>query len=299
MSDWQLEEMVEALDGSPDYRVLRRYRRPERYHFPAEGDEEPKIGLFIDLETTGLRVDADRIIELGLVPFEFSSDGRLFRVLEDYDELEDPGRPIPAEVVDLTGITDEMVRGHAIDDARVEAMVESAAIVIAHNAVFDRKFAEARWPIFEKKAWACSLQDIPWRGEGFEATKLEYLAYRFGFFYNGHRAVSDCLAGIELLSRHLPRSGAPAMRVLLDRARKSSFRIFAENAPFEAKDTLRGRGYRWNTGGPGQSRCWFKDISPERLEDEVGYLRNNVYRDLSANPTTKKITAFERYSTRA
>src|SRR5690554_750232 len=115
MSDWQLEEMVEALDGSPDYRVLRRYRRPERYHFPAEGDEEPKIGLFIDLETTGLRVDADRIIALGLVPFEFSSDGRLFRVLEDYDELEDPGRPIPAEVVDLTGITDEMVRGHAID----------------------------------------------------------------------------------------------------------------------------------------------------------------------------------------
>jgi DNA polymerase-3 subunit epsilon len=200
--------------------------------------------------------------------------------------------------VELTGITDEMVGGRKIDDARVRALSDSAAIVIAHNAAFDRKFAEARWPFFEDKAWGCSMQDIPWRKEGLEASKLEYLAYRFGFFYEGHRAVSDCLAGIELLSRHLPRSGAPAMRVLLNQARKSSYRIFAENTPFDTKDTLRGRGYRWNNGSNGQPRCWYKDVVCERLDEELSYLKSAIYQNPGDEPSTKKITAFQRYSAR-
>jgi hypothetical protein len=45
-------------------------------------------------------------------------------------------------VTALTGITDEMVAGQRIDEAVVSAFVKDAVIVIAHNAGFDRKFAE-------------------------------------------------------------------------------------------------------------------------------------------------------------
>jgi DNA polymerase-3 subunit epsilon len=63
-------------------------------------------------------------------------------------------------VTALTGITDEMVGGQRIDDAAVSAFVEDAVIVIAHNAGFDRKFAERYWPVFERKAWGCSATEV-------------------------------------------------------------------------------------------------------------------------------------------
>jgi DNA polymerase-3 subunit epsilon len=57
----------------------------------------------------------------------------------------------------ITGITDDMVAGHRIDETAVNGSVDDAVIVIAHNAGFDRKFSERYWPIFEEKAWGCEL----------------------------------------------------------------------------------------------------------------------------------------------
>ena len=35
--------------------------------------------------------------------------------------------------------------------------------------------------------------DIDWRNEQIESYKLEYIAYKYNFFYEGHRAITDCL----------------------------------------------------------------------------------------------------------
>ena len=48
-----------------------------------------------------------------------------------------------------------------------------ANIVIAHNANFDRKFAERYWPEFEHKNWGCSATEIDWRAHGFEGSALQ------------------------------------------------------------------------------------------------------------------------------
>ena len=55
--------------------------------------------------------------------------------------------------------------------------------MIAHNARFDRPFVENLLDDFSDIAWGCSIADIDWNKEGFEGVKLEYLAYKFGFFY--------------------------------------------------------------------------------------------------------------------
>lgn len=59
-------------------------------------------------------------------------------------------------------------------------MVASTAIVIAHNAAFDRPFCERIWPIFAAKPWACSLREVGWKAEGFEGTKLRDIAAGHG-----------------------------------------------------------------------------------------------------------------------
>ncbi len=297
MRDTDFDAMARTLDAHEDYRVLRRYRRPERYHEASGDGTEVLRGVFIDTETTGFDAVAERVIELAIVPFEFSSDGRIYRLFDAFDELEDPGKPIPDVVVRLTGIDNAMVDGKRIDDDAVEAMLDGVAVVIAHNARFDRPFCENRWPVFETKAWGCSLEQVPWSDEGYESAKLEYLAYRNGFFYDGHRASIDCLAGIELLSRTLPGSGEPALKTLLDNARGRSARVWATNSPFETKDQLKNRGYRWNTGEDGRPKAWYIDVPEADRDAEIAWLHEHVFRR-KVPIDCDAINAFNRFSAR-
>jgi DNA polymerase III epsilon subunit-like protein len=100
-----------------------------------------------------------------------------------------------------------MVAGQQIDPDEVSEFAGRADLVVAHNASFDRRFLERFCPPFCAKPWACSMAEIDWAAEGFEGTKLAYLAAGFGFFFDRHRAANDCLAAVELLSQTLPRSG--------------------------------------------------------------------------------------------
>jgi DNA polymerase-3 subunit epsilon len=112
--------------------------------------------------------------------------------------------PIPQEITDLTGITDEMVLGHRFDANAVEAFASDAVIVIAHNASFDRKFSERYWPTFQQKPWACSATEVDRRKYGFDESRLGYLLAGAGYFHQAHRAVDDCRALIEILAYDLP-----------------------------------------------------------------------------------------------
>uniref|UniRef100_UPI00034A9322 3'-5' exonuclease n=1 Tax=Methylobacterium sp. B34 TaxID=95563 RepID=UPI00034A9322 len=159
--DQPLESIAAVLEGTGNYRVLRRLE-------PLVGCSEPPdeptfIGLVLDVETTGIDFASDEVIQVGMLKFEYGASGRIYRVLDTFNQLHRPSRPIPPEITRLTGITDADVEGHRIDDATVQAMAADAAVVIAHNANFDRQMCEPRWPVFREKNWACSLNQIPWR----------------------------------------------------------------------------------------------------------------------------------------
>ena len=106
----------------------------------------------LGVRITGLDPRKDEVIELGMVKFDYLANGRVVGVRDVFSSFNEPSIPIPTEVTALTGITDEMVAGQRIDEAAVSVFVEDAVIVIAHNAGFDRKFAERYWPVFERKA---------------------------------------------------------------------------------------------------------------------------------------------------
>jgi len=142
--------------------------------------------------------------------------GILPRVLSPHNLTARRPQPIPAEVSALTGISNEMVSGHQIDEAAVSHFADEAVIVITHNASFDRKFAERYWPIFQRKAWGCSATEIEWRKHGFERSRLGYLLNGTGFFHQAHRAIDDCHALLEILAFELPTAAAPALAVLLE-----------------------------------------------------------------------------------
>lgn len=289
------ETMADALHATGRYRVLRRLE--PRSMLLADDGSPTRNGLLVDVETTGLDHSRDEIIELAMVPFTFGVDGRIFRVGDAFDRLRQPTCAIPTEITALTGISDETVAGEHVDPAEVEAFADAADLVVAHNAAFDRRFLERFSDVFARKAWACSMSQVDWAGEGFEGTKLGYLAMGAGFFYDRHRAASDCLAAIELLAAPLPKTGRTGLSHLLQQARQPTLQIWAEKSPFAVKDQLKARGYRWNGDGGAGPRSWYVDIDEEAVERELAYLRQEVYRREIELPM-RRITAYERFSDR-
>lgn len=294
MSDANLEQMAAELEATGRYRILRRLDPPAPSPTTESG---ARLGIFVDLETTGLDPARDEIIEIAMVPFSYTVDGRICGFGEPFNQLRQPSSPIPPEVTALTRIDDAMVEGKTIDPAEVAHFVAPAALIVAHNASFDRRFAERFCDVFTTKAWACSMSEIDWSAEGFESSKLAYLALAQGFFYERHRAVHDCAAAIELLARPLPRSGLTGMQRLLASARAPTWRIWAEHSPFDFKDILKARGYRWNGEENGKPRSWWIDVRDDQKDAEIAFLCREIYqRETPIN--VRRMTAYDRFSDR-
>ena len=290
-----IEQLAQQVEQHSDYRVLRRLVPQQSFNTPRPGQRVCK-GVVLDTETTGFDAQTDRVIELGMLIFEFDPiTGSVFRVLDVFDELEDPGFPIPPETIAVHHITDEMVRGLRIDDDRVAQLMHGVDVVIAHNAKFDRPFVEARWPIFERLNWACSIQDIDWRKEGFGSAKLEYLLSTQGVFYEAHRAEVDCWALLILLNHVLPHSQRTALLSLLETLNQPQKKVSAVGSPFETKDILKARNYRWSA----DLRCWSRAVAGEQeMKDELAWLKRHVYGDRSARVEIETLGGQVRYSNR-
>lgn len=290
--------MVRSLEATGNYRVLRRFEARPRYQSPSPSTVVRR-GLIVDVESTGLDTTSDRIIELGLVAFEFDSAGMVYGVDAKQEWFEDPGIPIPAEVVEITGITDDMVRGQRIDDAAVLQEVARAHLIIAHNASFDRRMLERRFPAFADKHWGCSLYDVPWVRFGCRGAKLDYLLFQLcNAFHTGHRAGDDCLATLHVLAT--PRDGETSpLTLLLENARKTTARLNAIGTPIESKDLLKARGYRWFAGDRSRAKTWYRDLPESELEAEQSWLRQHAYGGLASPPwRVDTFTAKDRYSER-
>lgn len=233
-----------------------------------------RIGLALDVETTGLQYQSDQIIEIGARQFEFNREtGEILSLKKSYTSFHDPGFSISPEITEITGITDEMVKGHLIDWIQLDTILNEAHVIVAHNASFDRPFVDRCSSVSRTKVWGCSLKQIPWRSFGFPSSKLEVLGVYHGFFNDSHRAMNDVDSLIHLLGFPNPMNQKPYFMDLMKEARKSSVQVIASQSPFESKDLLKNRSYRWDA----QQRYWAKTISKDDLDSELEWLESEVY----------------------
>ena len=95
--------------------------------------------VVFDFETTGFNAaGGDSIIEVGAV--------KLFggEIIDKFSELIDPKRPLPSKITDVTGITDEMLKGKDDEETVIKRFIEwfGDNPMVAHNAKFDTSFLE-------------------------------------------------------------------------------------------------------------------------------------------------------------
>ena len=106
---------------------------------PNDGKLLDQTYVVFDFETTGFNAGgADSIIEIGAVKMKGGE------ILERYDELINPGRPLPAKITEITNITDLMLEDKDNEENAVKRFIEwfGDLPMVAHNAKFDVSFLE-------------------------------------------------------------------------------------------------------------------------------------------------------------
>ena len=293
------DEMADKLSAHPDFKVKRRLV-PVLDFGPASGGPTKRV-LILDTETTGLDWHAENIIELAMLAVDVDlQTGLPVGAVEVYEDFEDPGRPIPAEIVKLTGITNQDVEGQKLNEDKIKEMVQGADLIVAHNAGFDRPFVENRLEVFEHKAWACSFAGINWKAQGLGSAKLEFLCSDLGWFYDAHRAQVDCHALLRVLSSPLkaqpddmPSTG---LQQLFKAAEQARTVVKAFGSPFETKDKLKARGYRWDA----EAKVWYTAVkSADALESEAEWLKSQVYGGRAARIGLETQDALVQFSSRS
>lgn len=95
--------------------------------------------VIFDLETTGLSAnEGDQIIEIGAVKI---SNGK---IIDKFDELIDPGKPLDPKITEITCITNDMLKGRPNEKDMVIKFMNWVGNLpmVAHNARFDLSFLE-------------------------------------------------------------------------------------------------------------------------------------------------------------
>lgn len=160
-----------------------------------------KRAIYYDTETTGVKADKDRVIELAAYdPVENRS----------FVEFVNPGMPIPPESTAITGITDEMVKEAGsfavVGQAFIDFCGEGAILIAHNNDRFDKLFLEAEfkrhnlimpsWQYIDTLKWARKYRpDLPTHA-------LQSLREVYGIEANqAHRALDDVMVLYRIFSQ--------------------------------------------------------------------------------------------------
>jgi len=264
---------ADVLRSTSEYKLLNRL---DLGKFKADLDqaafhEKGDIHcVYVDVETTGLDPKVDKIIQFAAVEYYYSEKHeKISKIGNSLSMFNDPGFPVPKDIVDLTGITDDHVRGHKLNIDLIKKFVADA-FGIAHNANFDAKFCEA-CDIKPGLGWGCSLNDIDWAARGYRSKKLGDLVQEQGYFFDAHLADSDTEAGVALLIM------TDAMSELIENAHKPAYKLFAEGSHFDDKEILKAHKWRWDPDSP-IGKNWTKIVTSGEIEEELVFLGTEIFR---------------------
>lgn len=203
--------------------------------FPTETALDDLRLVVIDTETTGLDAEVDRIVEIACVVFQRGEEVARASLLVN------PGRPIPKESSDVTGIDDEKVKDAPPFSAIAEQILEllHGAVPLAYNAEYDRKVLQAEMarcgitlpqmpPALRRNVeW---LDPLIWARELHRAEKsraLSEVAARLGIeLSNAHRAADDAIAAHHVFSAFRRDPRVPKTYGALIQEQKRLSRLF-------------------------------------------------------------------------
>ncbi|MCB2018891.1 MAG: DNA polymerase III subunit epsilon [Hydrogenophaga sp.] len=218
---------------------VRNESRPEYYDFDLFKTTEQSRSMddrllsdltytVFDTETTGLNPSqGDEIIQIGAARVV---NNKLLRQ-ECFEQLVDPGRPIPPATIPIHGIQPEMVKGQPKINEVLPAFHAFAqdTVLVAHNAAFDMRFLQLKEAsagvVFDQPVLDTLLLSAVVHPNQ-DSHRLEAIAERFNVTVIGrHTAMGDAMVTAEVFVRLIPLLAEKGIRTLGE-AREAAQKTF-------------------------------------------------------------------------
>lgn len=219
----------------------------------------------VDTETTGLSPQDDRITEIGAVIWDVAAA----TPVSFFHRFIKQDKPLKAEIVELTGLTDELLEKYGQPEELVlkefQEFIGGAEFLVAQNAPFDRGMLDAAYLrnglFIPDKSWVDTAKDVPYPPR-MKNRNLVGLAAEHGFLNPfPHRAVTDVLTMLTIMSKY-------DIKIILENALEPKILLWAKTT-YAEKDLAKAAGFYWNS----QRKMWFKSIFKRDLEEEVNKCR--------------------------
>jgi DNA polymerase-3 subunit epsilon len=216
--------------------------------------------LAIDIETSGINPEEDRITEIGAVLWDVKNK-RPVQMIDHLISTEETDKPIKENVTKINGITDKLLTKFGDDMgfvlSRLDGMFQNADYWVAHNADFEKSFLYKIYPDLESKSCIDTMKDVPYP-DRMDTRKLEFLAALHGFInYFPHRALFDALTCLKLLSYY-------PFEEILKWASAEELRIKAL-VSYEQRGLAKNLLYQWSP----EQKIWHKTIKDFQLDEEI------------------------------
>lgn len=222
--------------------------------------------LGLDLETTGLDTQKDRIIELGYILW----DTDLKKAILTYGKLFNIGNTLSAEATRVTKITqDDLINYGEDPKAELFRLLEfigkyKPKYIVAHNGEsYDKPLLHSELRRHDIDAslispipWIDTRRDLPFKEEP-DSRKLEHLAASHGFLNpHSHRALFDVLTMLKLMS-HYELKEIEAYRTI-------PWVLVRANVSIAEKDLAKKRKFYWDPN----KKMWLKEIKANQIAAE-------------------------------
>ncbi len=216
----------------------------------SEAGYAPEMLLIVDTETSGLMPDQDQCIEVGAILFNVPSRAILAQqsfLLPVEENAAENINHIPPSITQLS-------QPWTMALEYLEALLEVAEVLVAHNAAFDRQWF-GRPPLPKAtKPWLCTMEDISWSQEKNLRPRpsVRDLALAYGVpVWSAHRALSDCIYIAEVFSR------CEDLEILLKHGMEPR-QLMRAVVSYEDRHLARNAGFRWNDPVKG---AWTRRLS--------------------------------------
>ena len=247
----------------------------------------------ISIKTTGLDYEVDEIIELSCIKCLVNPSGKVIKIIQEVDQLQQPRAPLSEQVKEMTFLNDEDLSGKIIDWTEIQCLLNDTDVIISFNAQFERPFLENKIKHHNKK-WACAYAQIPWSEFGYPKKSLELLCIQHNFYYEESPGIERCRALINLLEKKIPSENKLYLKILLDSLSEKSYLLIALKSSFSAKWFFNQHKFSFNY----PLKMWFKFFN-ERSKDEAELIleemKANVYEGIAFNGCLIEIDATKKF----
>ena len=190
---------------NPDMKIIygvEAYLVPDKSSVVSnsKGQDIDTTYCVLDLETTGLSFRTEKITEIGIMKVKNGE------VIDEFSCFVNPEKPIPQRVVEVTNITDDMVKDAETIDTVLPQVLEFVgdSVLVAHNADFDigfLKYNAKQLGLSLENTYLDTLRLSKELFPEFKKYKLGIIADKLGIVVEvAHRALDDVDTTVKVLN---------------------------------------------------------------------------------------------------